>query len=257
MRNTVWSACLGIILIMTGCSIMNPSTNRVEERNGQTAQSIEVTLTKQISANFWLYLPPSYGETSKEFPLMLFLHGAGERGADLEKVKTHGPPKLAGNMAELDHFVIVSPQCPTEGWWNADELKGLLDYIIETYRIDSTRVYCTGLSMGGYGTWALATAYPEMFAAIAPICGGGSRITPFRLKDMPIWAFHGAKDPTVPLSETQVIIDRIRKDGGNPKFTIYPEAQHDSWTESYANPELYQWLLEHRNESAALDPSEN
>ena len=104
----------------------------------------------------------------------------------------------------------------------------------------------TGLSMGGYGTWALASKYPDRFAAIAPICGGGKRFMAYRLKDTPVWAFHGAKDRVVPLEESEEMVNAINARGGSAKLTVYPDAGHDSWTESYDNSELYDWLLEHR-----------
>ncbi len=99
--------------------------------------------------------------------------------------------------------------------------------------------------MGGYGSWALAAAHPDRFAAVVPICGGGNPDTAEKLKGLPIWVFHGAKDGTVPISRSQRMVDAIKEAGGNVKFTVYPEAGHDSWTETYDNPKLYEWLLEH------------
>jgi len=124
----------------------------------------------------------------------------------------------------------------------------LLDDIVERYRIDEERVYVTGLSMGGFGTWALAGASPERFAAIAPICGGGRRSDARRIAQakLPTWVFHGAKDRVVPFEESQHMVDILEKLGGDVKFTVYPKAQHDSWTETYNNPELYTWLLSQR-----------
>jgi predicted peptidase len=112
--------------------------------------------------------------------------------------------------------------------------------------VDPDRVYLTGLSMGGYGTWSLAAAHPERFAAIVPICGGGNPADAAKLASLPVWVFHGAKDPTVPLERSKEMVEAIKSAGGNPRFTIYPEAGHDSWTETYNNPELYQWLLEQK-----------
>src|SRR5262249_12520812 len=117
------------------------------------------------------------------------------------------------------------------------------------YRVDKDRIYVTGLSMGGYGTWALATAYPKRFAAIAPICGGGDPSEDKRLKDIPIWVFHRAQDRGVPLRASQAMVDAIKKAGGNPKFTVYEDADHDSWTETYNNPKLYEWLLKHKRKA--------
>ena len=178
---------------------------------------------------------------------MLFLHGAGERGSDLNKVKKHGPPKLAGAGKDLG-FIIVSPQCPDGDWWTekGETLIHLLDDIQAGYAVDPNRVYLTGLSMGGYGTWTLGAAYPDRFAAMVPICGGGKRFMAWKLKDVPVWAFHGGKDNVVPLSESEEMVDAVKRRGGRAKLTVYPEAGHDSWTATYDNPELYKWLLGHR-----------
>ncbi len=148
-------------------------------------------MTIKVKLNYLLYLPKGYdADAKKEWPLILFLHGAGESGDDLAKVKKNGPPKVVAHQ-DLP-FVIVSPQSPRMGW-NVDALNGLLDDVIAHHHIDKERVYLTGLSMGGYGTWALAAAHPEKFAAIAPICGGGDPKAASKIKHLPIWVFHGAK----------------------------------------------------------------
>jgi predicted peptidase len=125
-------------------------------------------------------------------------------------------------------------------------LTGLLDEIVENYDVDESRVYLTGLSMGGYGTWSLGATLPDRFAAIAPICGGGEKRMAWRLKEMPIWVFHGAKDSVVPLAQSEEMVEAVKAAGGNPKLTVYPEANHDSWTATYDNPKLYDWFLSHR-----------
>jgi predicted peptidase len=191
--------------------------------------------------DYLLSLPAEYSQSRKSWPLVLFLHGAGESGKDLNKVKTHGPPKIVEAKGPFP-FILVSPQCPTRGW-NPDVLNALLDAVIKQYRVDKNRVYLTGLSMGGYGTWALATAHPEKFAAIAPICGGGDPADAKKLAKLPIWVFHGAKDPTVPIKRSEEMVEALNAAGAHPKFTVYPEAEHDSWTATYDNPEFYQWLL--------------
>jgi len=131
----------------------------------------------------------------------------------------------------------------------------LLEEITRRYKVDRERRYLTGLSMGGYGTWKFGLTHAEKFAAIAPICGGGDYITillssrekPEALKTLGVWAFHGAKDPVVPLDESQRMVDMLKRTGVNDvKFTVYPEAEHDSWTRTYQNPELYEWFLQHR-----------
>ena len=149
-------------------------------------------------------------------------------------MKKHGMAKVIETKKDLP-FIVVSPQSPGRGW-NPETLNALLDRIILDYRVDRDRVYLTGLSMGGYGTWALAAAHPERFAAIAPICGGGNPKDASKLKDLPIWVFHGAKDPTVPLARSQEMVDALKEAGSDVKFTVYPDAVHDSWTRPTTTP---------------------
>lgn len=193
---------------------------------------------------YLLYLPANYQDSQKRWPLMLFLHGSGESGANLAQVKRHGPPKVVESRTDFP-FVLVSPQSPGHGW-NTELLNELLDQILRDYRVDADRVYLTGLSMGGFGTWALAAAHPEKFAAIAPICGGGNPSDAKKLAPLPTWVFHGAKDDTVPPQRSQAMVEAIKAAGGNPQFTLYPEAGHDSWTVTYDNPEFYDWLLKQK-----------
>ncbi len=235
-------------LFLIGCAQMEKKMNSIPPGT-QQSQKFEKKITTTVSCNYLLFLPEDYGKKRQSWPLMVFLHGAGERGSVLNKVKVHGPPKIVENRKDFP-FILVSPQCPEGDWWTekVEVLINLVDDIAARYKVDKKRIYLTGLSMGGYGTWALASAYPEHFAAIAPICGGGSRIMSLRLKDIPIWVFHGAKDPVVPLEEAEEMVNAIRKRGGDVKFTIYPDAGHDSWTESYNNQELYDWFLEHRKQ---------
>jgi predicted peptidase len=174
---------------------------------------------------------------------LFFLHGAGERGDDLDLVKVHGPPKLI-EAGQSFPFIIVSPQVPTDEWWSPDIVKWITSYIIENYSVDTSRVYLTGLSMGGYGTWATAIKYPDIYAAIAPICGGGDPTKAESLKDIPIWVFHGDADPIVPISRSEEMYEAL-KPYENIEFTVYPGVEHDSWTETYENPKLYEWFLRH------------
>jgi predicted peptidase len=211
--------------------------------------------TKRFELEYLLFLPQGYKEDKKkEWPLMLFLHGAGERGSDIAKVTVHGPPKIVKQRPDFP-FILVSPQCPEGENWSDDALLGLLDEVIKEHRVDKSRVYLTGLSMGGYGTFSLGLKHPERFAAIAPICGGGDFLpillpAPGKeaiLKRLPVWVFHGGKDVLVPLSESQRMVDALKHIGNERvKLTVYPEAGHDSWTEAYNNQELYDWLLQHR-----------
>jgi len=209
------------------------------DESGQTSQRLDVTI--RVAMGYLLYLPKDY-DTKESWPLVLFLHGSGERGDDLELVKKHGPPKLIGEGKGFP-FIVVSPQCPKSQSWEPLELTALLDEVTRTQKVDQDRIYVTGLSMGGFATWELAALTPNRFAAIAPICGGGEPYWTRRFKHLPTWAFHGARDTGVPVERTQEMIDALTENGGTPKLTIYPEAEHDSWTETYNNAEFYEWLL--------------
>lgn len=237
-------ACLMLIVVM-GISSM---AERGMAAGGQSEEMFQKEVTKTVALRYLLALPKGYGENKdQKWPLMLFLHGAGERGNDLNKVKVHGPAKLIEQGKEFP-FIVVSPQCPADSWWTdqLDALMALLDEVQAKYAVDPDRVYLTGLSMGGFGSWALGCRYPNRFAAIVPICGGGEWFLAERMKNVPVWAFHGAKDGVVPLRESQEMVDALKRAGGNVQLTVYPEANHDSWTETYNNPKLYEWLLSQR-----------
>lgn len=233
------------LLMISNCA----TTSRpVGKEGGQTSNRFRQKITRTVNLNYLLYLPADYEVGNKKYPLILFLHGAGERGDDLELVKIHGIPKIVEQQKDFP-FIAISPQCPADRWWVdawlLEALNGLLDEIIQNYRVDTNRVYLTGLSMGGFGTWALAIAHPERFAAIAPICGGGMPWMAYRIKDVPVWAFHGAQDPVVPLQRTEEMVDALKRLNAPVKLTVYPDAGHDSWSQTYSNPELYQWFLAH------------
>lgn len=239
---------LPLLLGLTACGSLKNSSAM---KPGQTAQKIFLERKQVLSADYLLFLPEGYGaDITKRWPLILFLHGAGERGGNIWLVAKHGVPKIDTQQTSFP-FIVAAPQCPPKKIWSNDLLLALLDEVETKYAVDTQRVYLTGLSMGGYGTWSLGLSQPERFAAIAPICGGGELITPLLanksdLVRLPVWAFHGAKDPTVPLAESERMVNYMKKIGGKEvKFTVYPEAQHDSWTQTYANPELFDWFLQH------------
>ena len=210
----------------------------------QQAAKFSTRITKQVTTQYLTYLPQEYGQRQQQWPLVLFLHGVGERGTNIELVKRHGPPKLVEQGKQFP-FVLVSPQCPEDEYWSAEVLEALLDEIEGRYNTDRTRVYVTGLSMGGYGTWKLAMRCPHRFAAVAPICGWGDTSAASVLKDVPVWTFHGKMDKVVPIAKSEGLVHALQSCGGNVRFTVYPEAGHDSWTRTYDNPALYEWLLGH------------
>jgi len=215
----------------------------------QRAMRLETDTTEAGDVRYLLYLPPAYAKARKPWPLVLFLHGLGESGHDLALVGKHGPPKLIGAGNDFP-FICVSPQCPKGKWWSRpDRLAGLvalLDHVQTTYRVDTDRVYLTGLSMGGFGTWALAAREPKRFAALAPICGKGDPATAERFAQTPTWVFHGDADRVVPLQHSRDMVDALRKAGGTPKLTVYEGVGHDSWTRTYANPDFWKWILAQR-----------
>lgn len=223
--------------------IMIYSTLVIGQTERQSVNYFEKEIKITLPANYLLYLPKDYSKTENKFPLVLFLHGSGERGTDIEKVKTHGLPKLI-NQGKDFPFIVVSPQCPDDIFWNTDILISLLDEVIAKYEVDTSRIYVTGLSMGGHGAWELAIRQPNRFAAIAPVCGWTDTSKACLISNIPAWVFHGAKDNVVPVKAAEDMVDALRKCGSNVKLTIYPEANHDSWTETYNNDELYKWFLD-------------
>lgn len=227
---------------INGCS----SSHEMTMNTGQHPKEFQTTLIKNIDMPYLLYLPKTFSTEKKEWPLIFFLHGSGERGSDPQKLTVHSLPKIL-NAKENFPFIVVSPQCPDGKRWDVEVLNALLDTIIEKLPIDKNRVYLTGLSMGGFGTWRFAIAHPDRFAAIAPVCGWAIFEDLDKLKAKPIWVFHGAKDNVVPPSESEKMVDRLRTTFGNTevKFTLYPEANHNAWDATYANPELYEWFLQH------------
>jgi len=217
----------------------------------QVAQQFTSTYAPSETTRYLLFLPNDYSKTDKKWPLMQFLHGAGECGDDLELVKIHGPPKLVEKRPQDFPFVIVSPQATKVDWplvdrWQPRLLVELVDDVVGKYAIDTDRLYVTGLSMGGYGTIRVAAHYPQKFAAAAPICGGGWSNYGKNLAPMPMWFFHGDADVGVPVERSIDVVRAMRKEGGKPKLTVYSGVEHDSWTQTYDNPDLYAWLLSNK-----------
>jgi predicted peptidase len=202
---------------------------------------------------YWIYLPHDYEkqEKSNGSPLFLFLHGAGERGntpEEIVKVKVHGLPKLLDKPEFNKTFpcIAISPQCKHNFEWSPSQLLLLLDHIEQNYKIDKRRIYVTGISMGGFGTWMCLNASPERFAAAAPVCGGANPEWAKKLVAIPIWSFHGDSDKTVPFSVSQKVVNAIREANGKKIiFTSYKDGGHDVWTQTYNNQLLFDWFFSH------------
>lgn len=243
-----------LVAIALGLLTVAQANRSVAQDNAAGQKPCQLNRAVTVSMNYLLALPKDYDQ-KPSWPLLLFLHGAGERGDNLDLLKKHGLPKLI-EAGQQFPFIVVSPQCPKDHWWEPFELKVLLDDLVQKYKVDQDRIYLTGLSMGGFGTWALAAYYPDRFAAIAPVCGGGDPVWVKRIAHIPVWVFHGAKDPVVPLARSEQMVDALKKKNATVKLTVYPEATHDSWTETYADPQLYQWLLQQKRPAKKVEKAE-
>lgn len=238
MRTTI--ILLGIISVISTIPV------RSEEPAAGKQVEQELKVGKDKAVPYLLYLPKDYDTKPGKWPLMLFLHGRGESSGPLSLVKAWGPPRLVERGESLP-YVVVSPQCPAaESWGQPGQqaaLLQLLDHVAKNYKVDEDRVYLTGLSMGGYGSWRLAADHPERFAAVIPICGGGKPEDANKLKGLPIWVFHGTADSAVPFQRSVEMVDAIKKAGGTTiQFTTLEGIGHNSWSAAYATPDLYQWL---------------
>ena len=230
-------------------------------------QEISFTDGNGIVLPYRLHLPDDY-DADKKYPVLLFLHGAGERGSDNYK-------QVASNVGIIDRIInstdsafdciIIAPQCadgyqwvnaPYSGSYDQSEIAisrhlaaavELLAHIQDTYSVDSSRLYVTGLSMGGYGTWDLITRYPDMFAAALPVCGGGDPSKAELIKDMAIWAFHGSADDIVPVLGTREMVATLEQSGSSVIYTEYPGENHFCWHRAFAEPDLLSWLFTQEN----------
>jgi len=229
----------------------------------QIGEPRPLDMSKTDTVRYWLFLPTDYEAQAEAggAPLLLFLHGAGERGdapEEIGKVKVHGPPRLLENPEFAKNFpcITVSPQCKNNFAWSPAQLMLLLDHVEKNFKIDKSRVYVTGLSMGGFGTWMCLNEAPQRFAAAAAICGGAKLEWAENLIDIPIWAFHGDQDMVVPVGLSRTMVDAIRKaGGGRVLLTIFEGVGHDSWTPTYANQLFFDWMLQQRRSSSGSPPS--
>lgn len=184
--------------------------------------------------------------SGQRYPVLFFFHGAGTRGDDMNKLRNN-PFFTHIKETEPFPFIVIAPKCTKNTWFDLfEKLQALLSAVAASDFCDKTRIYAIGASMGGYATWQLGMSMPDLFAAIVPICGGGMYWNAGRLKNTPVWAFHGEKDPVVFVEETKKMVAAVKKTGGSAKMTLYPEAAHDAWTDTYRNSEVFRWLLSHQ-----------
>ncbi|WP_420399297.1 dienelactone hydrolase family protein [Flagellimonas sp.] len=201
------------------------------------------TVTRE-NLRYYLYYPHDYEtDGDQSFGLLLFLHGGGEAGGDLEEIKENGPPKLLVEGKQFP-FLVLAPQNPhKKKWWNAEAVKQLLDSVVTTNNVDINRIYLTGLSRGGSAAWELATQHPNTFAAMAVVCG----MTPLPYahwidKNMPIWVFHGEDDKVISVEESDKMVEKLRKMNYKVRYTRYRNVGHNSWERAYTTDSLYTWF---------------
>ncbi len=208
---------------------------------------IEIKEFKKIK---YIVIFPDNFDKSKKYPLLLKFHGAGGRGNDITPLLRDSA--FLHQREKLTDFPLMTimPLCHENTWFDMfEQLKEFVFYVAQSDNIDSERIYLMGASMGGYATWAMAMSCPELFAAIVPICGGGMYWNAARLVNVPVWAFHGAKDNVVLPRESEIMVERVNNCGGSAKLTIYPHNDHNAWDDTFSNPEVYKWLLEHKNQN--------
>jgi predicted peptidase len=223
---------LFLLVLLQGCSAQS---NLIEGE--------EETITKE-TLRYYLYYPEGYEEHQNEkFALLLFLHGGGEAGGTITELTSNGPPKLLEEGKKFP-FLVLAPQNPhKKQWWNTRAVMQLLDTIVANNRVDRKRIYLTGLSRGGGAAWELAVQYPDRFAAMAVVCGMAP--LPYASwinKDMPIWVFHGTEDQSIPFSESENMVARLKSMGYNVKFTRYEGVGHNAWEQAYTDDSLYDWF---------------
>ena len=241
-------------MTFVGLSIADSEITETAHHKVQTLPPQLAAKTDNLNDRFWLFLPKRYAKATQEkpMPLIIYLHGSSRRGRDIEEVKDNGLAPLMDKRDDFE-FVVASPQALSKyAWqrcWRPDDLILLLDHLLANYHIDPERVYLTGLSMGGYGTWATIAEHSNRFAAAAPICGGGDPNTAKDIGKLPVWAFHGDADGVVPIERSKEMVDAVQAAKGNAKLTTYHGVGHDSYTRTYANPKLYEWFLKHRRRS--------
>lgn len=246
-----WATALGTLIMVS-------NRGRTEDLADRFEAGVFKSANRSIG---YRLLRPESTQSGERYPLVLFFHGAGERGGDNRRQLIHGAQEFAKPENRRRHpCFVLAPQCPSGTWWSAPSRESLgkqlpsphepleltlllVRKLIDELPVDPDRVYVTGLSMGGFATWDLVSRNPELFAAAAPICGGGDVGTAPRIKSLPLWVFHGAEDKVVPARLSRAMVDAVRKAGGDPKYTEYAGVGHDSWTATYANPEFHQWLF--------------
>lgn len=243
---TSFRALFSIALCILACSPARaqPSTRQAGQAGKTGFVQKSYSLSDGSKASYVVFVPHDYDGT-KDLPVILFLHGSGETKGGQGQPKDVGLGAYIRKHEKTFRFLVIFPQAQERGWQkevNRNMALGILDKTLGEYKTDSHRVYLTGLSMGGAGTWSYAMADPARWAAIVPICGRGNPQQADKIKDIPCWVFHGAQDPTVPVTESRQMVAALKAAGGDPTYTEFPKAKHNSWDQAYATPGLWGWL---------------
>ncbi|MDF1661429.1 MAG: alpha/beta hydrolase-fold protein [Planctomycetota bacterium] len=208
--------------------------------------------TRTLNLNFLLFSPETDHDPNRRYPLVLFLHGAGERGEELERLLDHSIPDII-EQQKREPFFLLAPQCPNDSYWilHRESLTRLLDEFLGSYPVDRSRIYLTGVSMGAETSWLLALQNPDLFAAFVPVCGRGPWWADFpnvagELNRLPIWAFHGDADTIMPVQHSRALVARVNDCGGSARYTEYEGVDHDSWNRAFKEDEMYDWLFQQR-----------
>jgi predicted peptidase len=239
MKAWKWAA-----LILVAACYLVPA--RADEKDGHGFLHRVIKDPDGKESKYVVFVPWDY-KGDKPYPVILFLHGSGETGTDGEKQAKVGLGPAIKKQEKTFPFIAVFPQSQ-QRTWRADSEDGqralrLLDEVMKQYQTDPKRVYLTGLSMGGSGTWSMALKYPERWAAIVPICGWGDPNQADKIKNIPCWCFHGDADKAVAVDKSRHMIKALQAEGAKPTYTEYPGVGHNSWDKAYSTPELYDWLL--------------
>ena len=255
LRTAARPCMVGVVLCATlsvGCQSPSADVGKGPHRQVMVKTGFinkRISLPDGTTRRYVVFVPKTY-TPDKAWPAILFLHGAGERGSDNKGQVRVGIGKAIRQREATFGFITVMPQCRKKRWWTAQSEKGYalaaLAKTREEYAIDPDRVYLTGLSMGGYGTWSLAVDHPGMWAAIVPVCGVGDPRQAKSIAHLPCWCFHGSADATVPVLNSRDMIKALKKAGAKPRYTEYEGVGHNSWDRAYGDDALYRWLLQQR-----------
>ena len=237
-----------VCIVMSCALLFSIGMARSKAGEGKTGFVNKIHKGKDGDVKYIVFAPKNY-DGQKAMPVILFLHGAGESGTDGKKQAAVGLGKAIRDKKESFPFIAIFPQSQKGGWGagTAEGKRGMaiLEEVEKDYKTDRKRVYLTGLSMGGFGTWSFAAAHPTRFAAIAPVCGGGDPKTAEKIKDIPCWCFHGDADKAVKVERSRDMIKALKDAGGSPRYDEYAGVAHNSWDRAYGTAELYTWFLKH------------